>query len=87
MHDVKCNVATAAGSSIVWSVARKRVDPELLVGSAEIAERLGLARLETVHNWRRRYDDFPEPIVVLASVMLWYWPDVERWADSRRGRS
>jgi hypothetical protein len=51
-----------------------------IVGTAEIAERLGLRQSETVHSWRRRYDDFPEPIAQLSQGFLWSWPDVERWA-------
>lgn len=51
-----------------------------LVGSAEIAERLGLSRHQAVHVWRQRFPDFPEPVVKLKQAMVWYWPDVERWA-------
>ncbi len=56
------------------------VDPEELVGAADIAERLGIAYVETVHSWRRRYPDFPQPAVVRGRLMLWHWPDVEAWA-------
>jgi len=51
-----------------------------LVGTAEIADRLGLSFRETVHNWRRRYPDFPEPVAQLRQGYLWLWPDIERWA-------
>ena len=63
----------------VSGVGRK-VDVEQLVGSAEIAERLGVARHQVVHSWRRRYEDFPKPVVTLKQAMLWNWPDVEAWA-------
>ena len=63
----------------------RRVRPEDLVGAAEIAERLGLAQSQTVHSWRRRYSDFPEPIARLRTALIWAWPDVERWAE-RTGR-
>jgi len=53
-----------------------------LVGTREIAERLGVAYPETVHNWRRRYDDFPEPVGELSGVFVWAWPDVEKWAKT-----
>lgn len=56
------------------------VDPEKLVTTAEIAERLGLAHSETVHSWRRRQIGFPEPAVERGRTLLWNWPDVERWA-------
>lgn len=61
------------------------VDPDLLVGAAEIADRLGLSHPQSVHSWRRRYEDFPQPRVVLEQAMLFYWPDVEAWAR-RTGR-
>lgn len=51
-----------------------------LVGTAEIAERLGAKNPELVHDWRRRYPDFPEPVARLKIGMIWHWPDVERWA-------
>lgn len=56
------------------------IDPEQLVDTADIAARLGLAQAESVHNWRRRYEDFPAPAVEKGRVLLWYWPEVEHWA-------
>jgi hypothetical protein len=50
-----------------------------LVGSAEIARRLGLSHPESVHVWRNRYDDFPEPTRV-GRTYVWSWPAVRRWA-------
>jgi chromosome partitioning protein len=58
----------------------RRVDVTDLVGTAEIAERLGLARAETVLNWRTRYEDFPEPIARVSRAHVWAWSDIERWA-------
>lgn len=52
-----------------------------LVGAAEIGDRLG-AQARTVHQWHKRYDDFPEPVARLRQAMVWAWPDVERWARS-----
>lgn len=56
-----------------------------LVGTSEIAARLGVSRPQVVHDWRRRYADFPTPIAVVSSVHVWSWPDVQRWAK-RTGR-
>lgn len=56
-----------------------------LVGVAEIADRLGLSRRQVVHNWQRRYPDFPEPVATLTQGQVWSWPDVERWLR-RTGR-
>ena len=64
---------------------RRRVYCDELVGAAEIAERLDLAQVQTVHNWRRRHADFPEPVARLKQAMIWAWPDVEKWA-TRTGR-
>lgn len=58
----------------------RKVDVNELVGTGEIAERLGLARPETVHNWRNRYADFPKPIARISHTHVWAWSDVERWA-------
>ena len=67
------------------SVGRKRVYVDELVGAAEIADRLGLAQVQTVHSWRRRYSDFPEPVAQLGQALIWAWPEIEAWAR-RTGR-
>jgi hypothetical protein len=56
------------------------VDVDDLVGTPEIAERLDISDLQTVGNWRRRYPDFPDPVIHIRQVMLWLWPEVEAWA-------
>jgi hypothetical protein len=38
--------------------------------------------VQTVHAWRRRYDDFPAPVARLRQALIWAWPDVERWAKT-----
>ncbi len=59
----------------------RKLDADDLVGAAEIAERLGIAQVQTVHTWRRRYDDFPEPVARLKQALIWSWPDVQEWAE------
>lgn len=59
----------------------RKVRVDDLVGAAEIADRLGLAQPQTVHSWRRRYEDFPEPIAQLQTALIWAWPDVRAWAE------
>ncbi len=56
------------------------MDVDALVGTAEIAERLGVASPEAVYQWKRRYPDFPSPVARLRIGFVWNWPDVERWA-------
>jgi hypothetical protein len=60
----------------------RKVDVSDLVGSAEIAERLGLAHSETVHNLRKRHPGFPEPVAHLSRTLVWAWPDVAAWAKA-----
>jgi hypothetical protein len=61
------------------------LEPGDLVGAAEIADRLGLQHVTSVHAWRRRYDDFPEPTIELKMGLIWRWSEVEAWAR-RTGR-
>ena len=58
----------------------RRVDADELVGAAEIAARLGVKRLQVVHDWRRRHSGFPRPVATVSRTLIWYWPDVRRWA-------
>ncbi|MDZ7734550.1 MAG: DNA-binding protein [Acidimicrobiia bacterium] len=52
------------------------------MGTTEITQRLGLSRPQLVHDWRRRYDDFPQPVAVVSGVRVWDWGDIERWLRS-----
>ncbi len=63
----------------------RQVDSDDLVGAAEIAQRLGVNRSQTIHVWRRRYPDFPQPVVHLQQALVFSWAEVEAWA-SRTGR-
>lgn len=76
----RTNTTDVIALANVSPVGRK-VDGDDLVGVTEIAERLGGIPRDTVHQWRRRYDDFPEPIAVLTQALVFVWADVERWAD------
>lgn len=58
------------------------MDVDQLVGAEEIAERLGLSRYQRVHELRQRDPAFPAPVVQLKRTMVFYWPDVARWAKS-----
>ena len=60
----------------------RRLDIDQLVGAAEIATRLGLKTRQSIHVWRQRYPDFPEPVLKLSMGKVWNWPDVERWAKT-----
>jgi len=57
----------------------RRVDLEDLVAAQQIAERFGLAQVQSVYNWLTRYPDFPEPVWQLGRLRLWLWPEVRAW--------
>jgi predicted DNA-binding transcriptional regulator AlpA len=63
------------------------VDPTELIDAGEVAELLGLARRQAVSTYRRRYADFPSPVVEKNSGKcdLWLRTDIERW-KKRTGR-
>ncbi|SNR25084.1 Type I restriction-modification system, DNA methylase subunit [Actinomadura mexicana] len=50
----------------------------MLVSAAEIARLTGLGRA-AVSNWRRRYEDFPQPAGGTANSPLFALPDIESW--------
>jgi uncharacterized linocin/CFP29 family protein len=56
-----------------------------LVGTVEIARRVGVGDHNVVNTWRYRHADFPEPVVTLRHARVWSWVDVEHWAQ-RTGR-
>ena len=58
------------------------VPPEQLVGAHEIAERLGLSHVQSVHTLRKRHLDFPQPIATLKTALIWDWRAVEKWAKA-----
>ena len=61
------------------------VDVDHLVSAIQIAGRLGCAR-PTVYSWIETDPAFPLPVFTSAGptsrgVRLWYWPEVDRWAE------
>lgn len=54
------------------------LNPPDLVGVAEIAEKASVSTSAVV-NWITRHEDFPKPIVVLASGRVFLWTEVQRW--------
>jgi len=57
--------------------------PEIVMGTAEIADWLGVSQA-TVHQWRRRHPDFPAPMQTLATGPIWRICDVATWASRER---
>ena len=54
-----------------------------IVDVTEIAARAGTTP-GTIHSWRVRHPDFPEPYRVLRIGPIWLWPPVRDWIDQRR---
>lgn len=59
-------------------------DYEDLVDAADIARRAGLSSYRTVHDWRRRYSDFPSAVIERGHCLLFRWSEVEPWLKKTR---
>lgn len=66
----------------------KKVDPDDLIGAAEVQAILGLSHPSSVTTYLRRYPDFPAPVVDLSGsrVRLWQRQDIVRWHRDRGTR-
>lgn len=60
------------------------VDPDDLVGPADIARRTGV-KVGTVRQWHRR-GILPAPCAVVSGVPIWQWEEVEPILVERVGR-
>jgi predicted DNA-binding transcriptional regulator AlpA len=65
--------------------AEVRVDPADLIDNHEVAEIIGISSSKGVSVYRRRYSDFPEPLVQKRQTVLWLREEIEAWAR-RHGR-
>src|SRR5262245_14065913 len=57
--------------------------PDQLVGTPEIARRVGVQK-GTVKVWRRRHKDFPQPVSHIGNSLLFDWGAVEVWLAAPR---
>jgi predicted DNA-binding transcriptional regulator AlpA len=66
----------------------RRVDVDDLIDSRAVAELLGLAQLNTVSGYQRRYAEMPRPVVDMGRgrCKLWLRSEVKAWAKSRERR-
>jgi len=62
-----------------------KVDPDDLIGAAEVQAILRLSHPSSVTTYLKRYVDFPQPVVDLTSsrVRLWRRQDIIRWHNAR----
>ena len=65
------------------SVRAVRIDPDDLLNAKEAAELLGLSHREAIATYRRRYEDFPEPVLKKGTCVLWARQDLAQWAAGR----
>jgi hypothetical protein len=52
---------------------------------ADVARMAGVTR-PAVSNWRRRYEDFPNPIEETGAIALFRRADIERWLSANNKR-
>jgi predicted DNA-binding transcriptional regulator AlpA len=57
-----------------------KVDPDELIDSPEVASILGLSHGNAISVYRKRYKDFPLPVVTRGRCLLWVRRDIEAWA-------
>lgn len=60
-----------------------KIDPLELIDTTEVAPIIGLDNPNGVSVYRRRYADFPVPVVEKGRCLLWLRADIERWAAAR----
>lgn len=83
-HDAPADrTADAAASSPLEAAVEAVV--EATVNAGDIARLADVGRA-AVSNWRRRYEDFPQPVGGTASSPLFSLPEVEAWLR-RNGKS
>jgi hypothetical protein len=70
--------AAAAGPGATGAPGSGAVASGALVSAADIARLTGFGRA-AVSNWRRRYEDFPQPAGGTANSPLFALADVEKW--------
>lgn len=63
----------------------RRVNVELLVGSAEVAEIVGLTK-SSINYLARTDPTFPEPVHHVRATPLWLAPEIENWKLTRKKR-
>ncbi len=62
------------------------MEHEPLLGISEIAEKAAVTR-QAVTNWRKRFDDFPQPAQTLQSGPVWKAEIVDEWLKQKDGRA
>jgi hypothetical protein len=50
-----------------------------LVGPVEVADMLGV-KVNTIAQWRKRFADFPAPLIELSGTYIWNRHQITEWA-------
>lgn len=85
-----CRSPHSVKSKVVDSiVVGEKVDPDDLIGAAEVQAILKLSHSSSVTTYLRRYADFPRPMVDLdaSRIRLWRRQDIVQWHEQREARS
>jgi predicted DNA-binding transcriptional regulator AlpA len=63
----------------------RKVDVDDLADAHDVAQILGLAHPNTVHQYQRRYPDMPKPIYQPGArrAQLWLKSEIRAWKQSR----
>lgn len=67
----------------------RMVDLDDLTDAVGVSELLGLSHRNSVRIYRKRYEDFPDPVVNLGAgrCLLWLRSEVEDWRSRHPGRA
>ncbi|MEU6431898.1 N-6 DNA methylase [Microbispora sp. NPDC046973] len=84
-HDAQADDTTARPAAASPLEAAVEAAVEATVNAGDIARLADVGRA-AVSNWRRRYEDFPQPVGGTASSPLFSLPEVEAWLR-RNGKS
>jgi hypothetical protein len=67
-------------------MSAKKVAPEDLWDSHQVAEHCGWASNRVVSVYRARYDDFPDPVLEGTNGLWWDAKEVIAWRKRHQGR-
>lgn len=64
----------------------RKVDPADLIDAHGVAHLLGLSSPSAVSVYRKRYEDFPQPVIGngQGKRVFWLRQDIEAWSRDRK---
>ena len=67
------------------TVSTVLIETNDLIDSTGVAALLNLANSRVISTYRKRYDDFPAPVVDMGAgrCLLWRRADIEAWKAAR----